>query len=649
MATIQSQLKLNDGMSPVLKKITSAMDICLSSFEQMQVVSGQAMDVGAIAAARAELIEANSTIEEMERNLRDVEDSQNGVNRAMQDGQNAAGGLLGKITGIAAAYGAVLSVTRVMSLADEMTKTTARLNIMNDGLQTTAELQRMIYYSAQRSRMAYQQTADLVTKLGLHIGHLFDSNAELVGFVEQLNKTFGVAGTSAQGVESTIYNMVQALSSGALRGQNLNVVFANAMPIIKNIADYMGVCTDQIRDMAAEGLITTDVIKGAMFAAAEETSAAFAKIPMTFAQVKTVASNALLQAAKPAIQLIGQGAQWIYENWSRVAPVFYGAAGAILAFAVAMKIKALAATVAKGSLMGLFVVMLKNPFTWIALLIGVIIFWIYRWIQSVGGLQVAWLMVVNWLMTGWDWVKIMWFTGVNFVLDLWDKLVLRTVSGGTTIVNFMGDMRANVLMILQNMVNGAIDIINGFISAVNKIPGVSIDAIAHVTFATTAQANNLAAQQARNAALDAQRAQVDANIANRAASLAQRTADARAATAYRQAGIDYARAAAGAAGDPGLGFGGMTDFAPYEPQLNEIAENTGSAAGALRNMSEDIAHLISIAERQAVDRATSVRVTVDMSGMSNTVNTPMDLDGMISRITDSIEEAVQSGAEGVYA
>ena len=142
----------------------------------------------------------------------------------------------------------------------------------------------------------------------------------------------------------------------------------------------------------------------------------------------------------------------------------------------------------------LLVSLLSNPFLWIAIIIGLIIAKIYEWVRAVGGIQVAWLIVTNALLTAWDNVKIAFFTGVYWVIDLWDKMGLGMMSSGTAIANSMGDMKTNVLMILQNMVNDSINIINGFINTLNKLPGVSIEAIAGVTFGTTSQLENDAAK-----------------------------------------------------------------------------------------------------------------------------------------------------------
>ena len=231
-----------------------------------------------------------------------------------------------------------------------------------------------------------------------------------------------------------------------------------------------------------------------------------------------------------------------YDNWSTIAPIFWGLAAAALGYAVALGIQTAATWIANGTAQAFFTTLLTNPLFWIALAIGVVVAAIYKWIQSVGGLKAAWMICVNAVLTAWDWVKIGFMTGVYFVMNLWNRLQLAFYTAGVNIQNFMGDMKAGVLTILQNMVNGAIDIINGFINVLNKIPGVSIDAIEKVTFGTTAQLENDAAKQARAADLAAYQDQINSQIAERDAALSAMKSEARAATAQREAEIAAAKA-----------------------------------------------------------------------------------------------------------
>ena len=216
------------------------------------------MDVGE---ANQAYMRLTQTVGGIERYIRDNVDAQGQFNNQIRNGQAAASGLHSKFMKIAATVGGVLGAKQIIGLSDEITQTTARLNMINDGLQTTEQLQNMIFQSAQRSRASYADTADIVAKLGLRAGDAFASNAETIAFAENLNKMFVVAGASQQEMASASLQLTQALGSGVLRGEELNAVFEAAPNIIQTIADYLDVPIGQIRDMAAEGQITADIVK----------------------------------------------------------------------------------------------------------------------------------------------------------------------------------------------------------------------------------------------------------------------------------------------------------------------------------------------------------------------------------------------------
>jgi tape measure domain-containing protein len=536
---------------------------------------------------------------------------------------------------------------QILQLADSMTTTRARLDLMNDGLQTTAELQDMIMKSVNRSRAAYSTTADAVAKMGIMAGDAFSSNEELIAFSELINKQFTIAGTSAAGIDAAMLQLTQAMSSGVLRGEELNSVFEQAPTIIRAIADYLGVPIGKIREIAAEGQITSTIVKNAMLASADEINAKFAAMPMTFSQVWTIAKNIALEAFTPVLTLIGQGAQWIYDNWSMIAPVFWGLAAAALGYAVALGIQTAATWIANGAAQAFFTTLLTNPLFWIALAIGVVVAAIYKWVQSVGGLKVAWLICVNAVLTAWDWVKIGFMTGVYFVMNLWNRLQLAFYTASVNIQNFMGDMKAGVLTILQNMVNGAIDIINGFINTLNKIPGVSIDAIEKVTFGTTAQMENDAAKQARAADLAAYQDQINSQIAERDSALSAMKAEARAATAQREAEIAAAKAESAAGnGSTEPDWSAYANTDPGDIGNVDRVGSVGSIDEDVNIADEDLKFLRDVAEMRYVQNFVTLTPTVAVDAK---ISEKVDVDEVVDKIERRLETEFEAAAEGVYA
>jgi len=640
MATIRTAIQIQDGMSPAIKSMNKALNMTISSFEALQNVSGRAVDTSSIQAARSELNRAEMAMNSFEQEIRETNAAQQEFNNSV----STSSGMLGKLKNLAIGFGAAFSAKKIIELSDSMTQTTARLDLMNDGLQTTAELQDMILQSANRSRAAYRGTADIVAKLGQRAGDAFSSNEETIAFAEALNKSFVIAGASQQEMASASLQLTQALGSGVLRGEELNAVFESAPNVIKTIADYMDVPIGQIRNMASEGMITADIVKNAMLSASSDIDSTFKEMPMTFSQIGTLISNNLIQTLEPAIQLIGRGAAWIGENLDLVIPVVYGLAGAAATYAAVLGVQAAAAWYAKVAQDGLNMSLLANPALWIALAIGVLIGMIYKWVQSVGGLEVAWKIAMNGILTGWDWVKIGFFTGVYWILDLWDKMKLGMMTAGVGITNFMGDMKASVLMILQNMVNGAIDIINGFIDTLNKIPGVSIDTINNVTFGTNAQLQNEAEKTAREAALDAYRSEIESGMADRDAKLIQMQDDARTATAARQSEIDIAKAEALAKqSDPG-GFA----FDDMAYNMADTASNTSKMANSMDASEEELKYLREMAEQEAINRFTTAEIKVEMGGITNQVSSETDLDGMVTYLEDKLYETMVVASEGIH-
>jgi len=648
MATIRTAIQVYDGMTPGLRSITNALNMTISSFEALQTASGNAIDTASIQAARTELNRAELAFNEIEQQIREANQAQQQFNNDVRNGQGAADGLLGKLKGIAATVGAAFGAKKIIELTDSMTSTNARLDLMNDGLQTTEELQNMILESANASRVAYMDTAAAVSKLGIMAKDAFSSNAEIVAFTELMNKNFAIGGASIQEQTAAMYQLTQAMAVGKLQGDEFRSIMENAPLLAQSIAEYMGKSVGELKDMSAEGLITADIIKNAMFASADETNAKFAEMPMTIGQIGTVVGNTLLQTFEPVLQGIGRGAQWIYDNWSTLEPIFWGLTTAVGAYAAITGIQTAATWLSVAANRALITTMLSNPVLWIAVAIGVLIGMIYKWVQSVGGLEIAWKIAMNGILTAWDWVKIGFFTGVYWVLDLWDKLKLGIMTASVGIQNFMGDMKANVLTILQNMVNGAIGIINNFINLLNKIPGVSISAIQEVTFGTTAQMENDAAKRAREADLQNYRNQLEVGMAARDAALERMKSDAWEATVKRQAEISAAQAANAAKTVQDNDFLSMFSNAEAMKNLADTAANTSKMANSMEMSEESLEYLRDIAEQEVINRFTTAEIKVEMGGITNNVSKDTDLNGIMDYLAEGLYEAMQVAAEGVH-
>ena len=620
-------------MTSKLRKITTALSRTNRALEVTDSLSDQVNPGANFDRASSAVSRASGQVDNFNRKQQQAQNEAKGVANAWGSVKKYIGSAL-----------AAISVQKIIDLADTMTTTRARIDLMNDGLQTTDELQSMIMASANRSRAAYQTTADAVSKMGIMAKDAFGSNAELIQFTELINKQFTIAGTSAAGVDAAMLQLTQAMSSGVLRGEELNSIFEQAPTIIQTIADYLGVPIGQIRAMAAEGQITSTIVKNAMLSSADEINAKFNAMPMTFAQVWTLAKNIALEAFGPVIQAIGAGAQWIYENWSTIAPIFWGLAGAAIAYAVALGIQTAATWIANGAAKAFFVTLLSNPLFWIALAVGVVIAALYKMIQAVGGVKNAWEICKAALVVAWTALKVAFFAVYNWIANLIDKLKLCWQKAGVAIANFMGDMKVSVLTILQNMINGAIGIINDFISLLNKIPGVNIDLIEQVTFATTAAAENEAAKQARADALNQYEADIKAAQAERDATYSaakQELADATAklSETYANARAEAAQANTDA-GTSDWNVNGTNDVGNVDS-----VGSVGSIESDVNSADEDLKFLRDAAEMRYVQNFVTLTPTVAVDAQ---ISEKVDVDEVVTKIEKKLEDEFTAAAEGVY-
>lgn len=625
-------MTIRDGMTSKLRKITTALSRTNRALEVTDSLSDQVNPGTNFDRASSAVSRASGQVDNFNRKQQQAQKEAKGVANAWGSVKKYIGSAL-----------AAISVQKIIDLADTMTMTRARIDLMNDGLQTTDELQSMIMASANRSRAAYQTTADAVSKIGIMAKDAFGNNAELIQFTELINKQFTIAGTSAAGVDAAMLQLTHAMSSGVLRGEELNSIFEQAPTIIQSIADYLAVPIGQIRAMAAEGQITSTIVKNAMLSSADEINAKFNAMPMTFAQVWTLAKNIALEAFGPVIQAIGAGAQWIYENWSTIAPIFWGLAGAAIAYAVALGIQTAATWIANGAAKAFFVTLLSNPLFWIALAVGVVIAALYKMIQAVGGVKNAWEICKAALVVAWTALKVAFFAVYNWIANLIDKLKLCWLKAGTAIANFMGDMKVSVLTVLQNMINGAIGIINDFISLLNKIPGVNISLIEQVTFATTAAAENEAAKQARADALNQYEADIKAAQAERDATYSAAKQELADATAQLSETYANARAEAAQANSDA----GVSDWNTDQYDVGNVDSvgSVGSIESDVNIADEDLKFLRDVAEMRYVQNFVTLTPTVAVDAQ---ISEKVDVDEVVTKIEKKLEDEFTAAAEGVY-
>ena len=565
---------------------------------------------------------------------------------SLQETQKPASGLMGSLRNLAGAFLGIQTGQWLVGTSDQLTQINARLQLMTGSAEAAAEANDQIYQAAMRARGAYTDMADLVSQLGTLAPNAFSDTGEIVAFAEQLQKQMALSGTSTMAAQAAMLQLTQGLASGVLRGEELNSVLEQTPMVAQTIADYMGVNVGTMRELASEGAITADVVKNALLGAAQETNAAFEQMPMTWGQVWNQMQNIAIQALQPVLDAIN----FVANNLETIGPIVAGVAGAFIAYAAATAISTAATWLAVAANRALMASMLTNPILLVAVAIGIVIAAIAQWVQSIGGLEVAWLTAVDAVLLWWDNLKIGILEGVYNIQNFLSMMAFAFQYAGVSIVNWVGDMKVNVLTLLQDMVNGAIGLINNLINAVNTIPGVAISPLEEVSFATNAAVENEAAKQARNAQIEADRQAMYREIGQRRSEIDLMTADAYARHYERQNEITSTRLAAQKAGT-GQDNNQMNNYPTYDQvagatdQLSGINSSVKGIEKAVDMSDEDLKALVDVAERRYVNQVnlTSQTPVITVNG-ANTGRTAQDRRELADAIEQILREEWASGS-----
>lgn len=504
---------------------------------QEQNSLNQAMQNMDVSAANDAYLRLSQTVGNTERYIRDNVDEQGRFNQEVSAGTQQANELTNTIKRAVAAYISIQSVGKALNISDELVQTTSRLNMMNDGVQTTAELVNMVYAAAQDARGSFSQMADVVARFGNNAKDAFSSSEEVVAFADLIQKQMTIAGASTQEAANAELQLSQALGSGVLRGDELNSIFEQAPNLIQNIADYLDVPIGKIREMAADGELSADVVKAAIFSAADDINSKFNEMPMTWGQIWQSMQNTALIAFQPVLQrlndlanseafqtfiqgaieamatlanillnifeLVGTVGGFIADNWSVISPIIYGviaalavyaaylgivkgieiasaAATAIHSVAMSAKIGVMAALTgqtmaATAAQMGYNGALYACPVVWIIVLIIALIAVIMAVCSAIAKMTG----IANsgfGVITG----------GVNVVIQFFKNLGLTVANIALGIGNAIAALASNMMTAFHNaicsvqswfynLLSTALSVIEGICSALNKLPFVEFD------------------------------------------------------------------------------------------------------------------------------------------------------------------------------
>lgn len=705
-----------DTASAELEQLRSQLNTAIQEQNELN----QAMQNMDVSAANDAYLRLSQTVSGTERYIRDNVDEQGRFNQEIQEGTQQANELTNTIKNAVLAFVSIQSVGKALNISDELVQTTSRLNMMNDGLQSTQELVNMVYAAAQDARGSFSEMADVVARFGNNAEDAFGSSEEVVAFADLIQKQMTIAGASTQEASNAMLQLSQALGSGVLRGDELNSIFEQAPNLIQSIADYLDVPIGKIREMAADGELSADVVKAAIFASADEINAKFEEMPMTWGQIWQSMKNTAMIAFQPVLQrlndianseafqtfvngaieamatlanvvlnifeLIGTVGGFIADNWSIISPIIYGVIGALAVYAaylgivkgielasaaasavmaVGKGLYAAATMIATGATwaqttaqLGLNGAMYACPIVWIIMLIIAliaIIFAVCSAIAKLTGVANSGFGVI----TG----------GINVVIQFFKNLGLTVANIALGIGNAIAALGSNIMTAFHNaicsvqawwydLLSTCLSVIESICAALNKLPFVEFD------YSGISNAADDYAAKAAEAAGNKEDYTSISDAFNDGFSTFDTFQDGWAADAF-DAGASWGDGVADAVSNFSLSdvFGGtdIPNVDDYTSGFNDaiansgVGDNLGSIAddtGAIKdNMDitqEDLKYLRDIAEQEAVNRYTVAEINIDQSGMQNNISSGDDIDGFMTKLTDSVNEAVDNMTEGVH-
>ena len=707
MAGINARINLIDSLSGPMQRMIATTENLINHINNVEGAMNNGFDGSIIEDARHQAEVFANQMSNVSSSINEAEAEQQSFNNSVNSGSSAMGGLVGKAIAIASAY---MGIGKLMNMSDEITLTTARLNMMNDKVQTTPELLNMVYQSAQNARGSLTDMTDVVARFGNNAKDAFSSSREVVDFANLVQKQMTIAGAGTQEASNAMLQLSQALGSGVLRGDELNSIFEQAPNLIQSVATYMDVPIGKIREMAQEGKLSAAIVKNAIFADADNINAKFEQMPMTWGQIWTMMSNAATMKLQPLLEKInsianspqfqafaanavnavglianalmglidlgGQIADFFVQNWSVIEPIVLGIVGALVIYNSVLAIGAviqgiiavataahaaltgawsLATFAATAAQSGLNAALLACPLTWIIGLVIALIAIIFAVANSIAKTS----SVANsgfGVITG----------GINVVMQFFKNLGLLVADIALGITNAILALASNMGTAFHNAIAGiqswfydllstALSVVAGIAEALNKLPFVDFD------FSGISNAASDYAAKSKAAAESKQEYQDVGQAFDEGMSTFDVFQDGWSDKAFK-AGAKWGDGVSDKVSSTIDGFmksnggvdtsnmfngGGYTASATVPSDVSNIAKNTKKASDSLDITNEDLQYLRDIAERDVINRFTTAEIKIDMKN-NNNISSSTDLDGLISDLTDKVTGALSMAAEGVH-
>lgn len=734
MASIKTVINIQDRMTPAFASMNRALNVVISSFDQLQRDTGHAVDISSLKHARDELALVDIAMDDVESEIRQATSQQQKFNDKIRQGQSASDGLLKKVVGFVGAYAGIQAIGKTVNLSDQMSQTESKLKMILDEQTDIEKMEDMIFQAAQNSRSEYQSTADMIGRIGNNAKGVFKSNAELVKFAETLNKKYIIAGASSEEMNNSLIQLTQGLGSGVLRGEELNSVFESAPNIIQTIADYLNVPIGKIREMAADGELSADVVKNAILSSIDETNAQFNQMSMTWGQRWTMFKNEALFAFQPIlnkinevansqafdalfngaivgmrilgniaskiIAIISKGASLIAKAWGAIAPLFIGAAAAVTTYYIALGImkgiemvsagikwamtaaqaasniqswagvKAIIAL--KAAQWGFNTALLACPIFWIviAIIAMVAILYLGVWaLNEFAGTSISATGVVagvffalgqylyNMVAFAWnifasfaEFLVNLFIDPVSAVKGLFANLATSVIDMVISMTEGWDEMATNLANGLIEGINIAIGAVNWLIDAINLIPGIDLDHIGEfekvgsITTSLKGTRDNIKkwAEEGRSENYWEAPKMEMGSIGG-------------AFDAGYEWGSNLEKGIGDMFANGDLSSNIEEEFSGIKDATDKAADsgkktagNTAQMAKTMNASSEDLKYLRDIAERETINRFTTAEIKIDMTN-NNNINSDMDIDGVIDKLTERVHEELLATAEGVHS
>ncbi len=711
MAGISTSVEIVDRVSGALNRITASLYNTTSAFDSVDRASEMAFNnTAGVQAITQEMYAYEQRVQQLEADLVDANrrlEQMEEQNYKVAQSANMMGNVYRGVVGILTAIGGM----QVLNKSDELILTTSRINMMNDGLQSTQELVQMVYGAAQDARGGFIEMADVVARFGNNAGDAFGSSAEIVDFSNLVQKQMTIAGASTAESSNAMLQLSQALGSGVLRGDELNSIFEQAPNLIQSIADYLEVPIGEIREMASEGELTADIVKNAIFASADEINEKFEEMPMTWAQIWQMMQNTALMKFQPVLQrlndiansegfqelvdgattgmaviantaitifdTVGAVGTFMADNWSVISPIIYGVVAALAVYGAYLGITKgieLASAAASGVMavmqgMHAAALVLTTGATWATAtaqlgLNGAMyacpIVWI---IILVIALVAAIIALCNWISkttgiteSGLGIITGLLAVSVAFTQNIIVGLINFIITSGIGLYNMVSSFASGLQLLFVNPIDGIkVMFLSLFTFIGSVIEGAAslLDAVFGSSLAETVAGINEKIQAEINATLEANG--MESQQLN--------------ASDYTLDRVDYGNAfnfgaqiGDGISDKISTGLDGLvamldtsaidsaytaTDSGSVADSLSSIAGDTAAISDSVDISNENLKYLRDVAERDVINRFTTAEIKVDMQN-NNTISNGMDIDGVVEELKIGVQEAMEQAAEGVH-